>query len=166
VTSLPSFAVESPLGEQWAAARPDLDTSPTEVIGPIRQAFALLNAAVEPLYETAPISAAELDVLIHLRHAQEPMIARRLAQLLGLSSAAVSKTLAKLERRGFIRREPNPADRRAVRITVTEAGAAAADELFPRQLAIEARLLEGLGEDRAKVVEALRILTKVLSRAT
>jgi hypothetical protein len=36
---------------------------------------------------------------------------------------------------------------------------------FPRQLAVEARLLEGLGEDRAKVVEALQTLTEVLSRA-
>jgi DNA-binding MarR family transcriptional regulator len=165
VTSLSSFGAESPLGKQWAAARPDLDTSPTEVIAPVRQAFALLNAALEPLYETAPLSAPELDVLIHLRYAEEPMIARRLAQLLGVSPAAVSKSLVKLERRGFIRREPNPADRRAVRITATEAGAAAADDLFPRQLAVEARLLEGLGEDRATVVEALRTLTEVLGRA-
>ena len=131
MTSLSSFGAESPLGKQWAAARPDLDTSPTEVIAPVRQAFALLNAALEPLYETAPLSAPELDVLIHLRYAEEPMIARRLAQLLGVSPAAVSKSLVKLERRGFIRREPNPAGRRAVRITATEAGAAAADGLSP-----------------------------------
>lgn len=163
MTSLP-FS-EGTVEEQWSAARPDLDTSPMEVIGPIRHAHALLNAALEPMYETAPLGSAELDVLIRLRHTKEPVIARRLALLLGVSRAAVSKTLAKLERRGYIRREPNPADRRAARITVTEAGAASVDDLFPRQLAVEAQLLEGLGEDRTKVIEALRTLTEVLDRA-
>ena len=101
-------------------------------------------------------------MLIPLRHATSPVIASSLAQRLSLSRAGVSKTLGKLERRGFITRVPNPADRRAALVTVTEAGAKAVDDLFPRQLAAEAALLANLGEDREWVLKALARLVKAM----
>ncbi|MGW1618233.1 MarR family winged helix-turn-helix transcriptional regulator [Streptomyces sp. NPDC002172] len=66
------------------------------------------------------------------------------------------------EQRGFIARSPNPADRRAALVTITEAGAQAVDELFPRQLSVEIGLLDGLGEDREWVTEALRRLVAAM----
>jgi hypothetical protein len=36
--------------------------------------------------------------------------------------------------------------------------------MFPRQLAVEAELLAGLGEDRERVVEALGLLADVFER--
>jgi DNA-binding MarR family transcriptional regulator len=59
------------------------------------------------------------------------VIARRLAETLGCSRAAVSKTLAKLEKRGFVERRPSPADRRAALVTVTPAGCDAIGTMFP-----------------------------------
>jgi hypothetical protein len=38
------------------------------------------------------------------------------------------------------------------------------DELFPRQLAVEAKLLEASGNDRERVVQALNLLVGVLGR--
>lgn len=149
---------------QWAAARPDLDTSPMDVIGPVRKIEALLGAALEPLYETAPVTLPELDVLIHLRHADEPIIARRLADRMKSSRAGISKMLAKLEKRGLIERRPNPADRRAALVTVSPAGAEAVDAMFPRQLAVEAELLAGLGADRERVIDALNLLAQILEQ--
>ncbi|MDT0566339.1 MarR family transcriptional regulator [Streptomyces sp. DSM 3412] len=148
----------------WTAARPDLDTSPMDVVRPIKRIEALLTTAVEPLYEGAPLTAPELDALVQLRHAEGPVIARRLAETLGCSRAAVSKTLAKLEKRGFVERRPSPADRRAALVTVTPAGCEAIDEMFPRQLAAEVELLEGLGDDRDRVVDALNLLELVLQK--
>ncbi|MBB6421170.1 MULTISPECIES: MarR family winged helix-turn-helix transcriptional regulator [Streptomyces] len=148
----------------WTAARPDLDTSPMDVVRPIKRIEALLTTAVEPLYEGAPLTAPELDALVQLRHAEGPVIARRLAETLGCSRAAVSKTLAKLEKRGFVERRPSPADRRAALVTVTPAGCDAIDEMFPRQLAAEVELLEGLGDDRDRVVDALNLLELVLQQ--
>jgi DNA-binding MarR family transcriptional regulator len=150
--------------EWWAAARPDLDTTPMEVIGPLKRIQALYAAALEPLYEAAPLTSPELDVLVRLRHSEEPLIARGIAGQLRCSRAAVSKTLAKLEKRGFIERRPNPADRRAALVTITGSGAEAVDAMFPRQLAVEAELLAGLGEDRERVVEALGLLADVFER--
>src|SRR4051812_27081375 len=128
---------------QWAAHNPGLDTSPMELVALLKHATGLLNRAVEPLYAGAELTAPEVDMLIPLRHATEPVIARRLAEWLGLSRAGVSKALGKLERRGFIARTPNPADRRAALVTITPAGAKAVDDLFPRQLSAEVQLLAG-----------------------
>lgn len=147
----------------WTAANPGLDTSPMDVVGPLKRIEVLLATAVEPLYEGAPLTAPELDALVQLRHA-DPVIARRLADTLGCSRAAISKTLAKLEKRGFVERHPSPADRRAALVTVTPAGREAVDAMFPRQLGVEAELLKGLGDDRARVVEALELLERVLEQ--
>ncbi|MFG2957262.1 MarR family winged helix-turn-helix transcriptional regulator [Streptomyces sp. NPDC048291] len=117
---------------------------------------------MQVLENEALLTAPEVDMLIPLRHATEPFIARSLAERLGLSRAGVSKTLGRLEQRGFIARTPNPADRRAALVTITEAGAKAVDDLFPRQLSVEIGLLDGLGEDRERVTEALRRLVAAM----
>lgn len=148
----------------WAAARPELDTSPMEVIGPIKRIVALLEEALDPLYVDAPLSGAELDVCIRLRHDPSPTIARHLAEQMRHSRAAISKTLTRLETRGLVRREPSPNDRRAALIRLTPEGEEIVDKLFPRQLAREAELLDALGEDRERVVDALNVLADLLSR--
>lgn len=155
-----------PLIRRWAEVRKDLDVSTMEVISPIRRVQRLLNTALETLYEGAPVTPAEVDVLVRLRHAEQPVIARRIAEAMTLSPAAVSKTLAKLEKRGLIERQPNPADRRAVLVTITTAGAEVVDTLLPRQMAVEAELLAGLGADRARVVDALNLLIRVMEQRT
>ncbi|MFF3934998.1 MarR family winged helix-turn-helix transcriptional regulator [Streptomyces phaeofaciens] len=150
---------------QWAAHHPGLDTSPMEVVALLKHATGLLAKTVEPLYEGAPLTVPETDMLIPLRYATGPVIARGLADRLGLSRAGVSKALAKLERRGFVSRSPNPADRRAALVTITPAGAEAIDALFPRQLAAEVELLAGLGEDRDWVLRALGRLVEAMESA-
>ncbi|MEK8169923.1 hypothetical protein NKH77_09275 [Streptomyces sp. M19] len=37
--------------------RPDLDTAPMDVVGPVKRIQALLATALEPLYEGAPLTA-------------------------------------------------------------------------------------------------------------
>ncbi|MGQ4432966.1 MULTISPECIES: MarR family winged helix-turn-helix transcriptional regulator [unclassified Streptomyces] len=135
-----------------------------ELIGLLRHATGLLNRAAEPLYAGAEPTAPEVDMPIPPRHATEPVIARRLAEWLVLSRAGVSKALGKLERRGFIARTPNPADRRAAPVTITPAGAKAVDNLFPRQLSAEVRLLAGLGEEREQVLSVSGRPAEVMER--
>jgi DNA-binding MarR family transcriptional regulator len=47
-------------------------------------------------------------------------------------------------------------------VTITPAGAKAVDDLFPRQLSAEVRLLAGLGEDREQVLSALGRLVEAM----
>ncbi|MGP3769692.1 MarR family winged helix-turn-helix transcriptional regulator [Streptomyces sp. SDT5-1] len=152
----------STVHEQWATHRPDLDTSPIEVVALVKQVSHMIEEAVGALYDSAPLTLPEMDLLVPLRHADGPVIARRLADQMNLSRAGVSKALGKLEKRGFIERTPNPADRRAAFVRITESGQDAVDAVFPRQLEIEAQMLAALGERRGAVVAALTELAEAL----
>ncbi|MFD1151116.1 MarR family winged helix-turn-helix transcriptional regulator [Saccharothrix hoggarensis] len=151
--------------ELWDEHNPGLDTSPMEVVALVKRITALLELAVEPIYDGAELTAAEVSLLVPLRHVEEDVTAIRLAERLNMSRAGVSKTLAKLERRGLIARVPDPADRRAALITMTDTGKAAIDDLFPRELEAHGRLLAGLGPDRAAVVSALTLLADTMEAA-
>jgi DNA-binding MarR family transcriptional regulator len=142
----------------WTLSRPELDTSAMEVIGSLKRATGLLARALEPLYATAPIAEPEHDILVVLRHRKGPVIARHVAEELGVSQAWVSRTLRRLEERGYVQRQANANDRRAAIISMTDSGRAVVDEFFPEQLRIEREALAGLGDERAAVVASLERL--------
>ncbi|MFJ2740802.1 MarR family winged helix-turn-helix transcriptional regulator [Streptomyces sp. NPDC087440] len=162
----PSHPHFAEVQRRWADNNPGLDVSPMEIVALLKRATALLNSAVEPLYVGGALTAPELDLLIPLRYATEPVIARHISADMGLSQAAVSKALAKLEKRGLVERTPNPADRRAALVTITPLGKEAVDSLFPRQLALESAMFADLEEKRATVISALESLVTAMERHT
>ncbi|WP_052071005.1 MarR family winged helix-turn-helix transcriptional regulator [Rhodococcoides fascians] len=145
---------------RWTEFNAELDTSPMQVVAQIKRIVALLDLAVEPIYAAADVSVAEVELMVPLRYAVEQVTAVRLAELLGMTRAGVSKALAKLERRGFIERHTNTEDRRSASITLTETGKSVVDEVFPRELAAHGRLFDALGARRERVLEALSILAE------
>nr|WP_246045158.1 MarR family transcriptional regulator [Rhodococcus oryzae] len=133
-----------------------------EVVAQVKRISALLELAVEPVYNNADLTVAEVELLVPLRYADEAVTAIRLAELLGMTRAGVSKNLAKLERRGLLNRAPNPTDGRSAFINLTDAGIRAIDHVFPRELDAHAQLLAGLGPDRDKVLVALTHLAEAM----
>lgn len=83
------------------------------------------------------IKALELLVDTH------PVTAGRLAELLNLSTGAVTRVLDRLEQAGYVRRTPDPADRRRVVV-----------EVVPDRLTAVRKALEPLGEAHVAVVAA------------
>jgi DNA-binding MarR family transcriptional regulator len=82
---------------------------------------------------------------------------------MGRSPAALSKSLAKLEQRGMVRREANPSDRRAALVVITGEGEAAVDEIFPRRLTLEGEALATLTPaERAAATKALVLLSRAV----
>ena len=146
----------------WGERNPGLDTSPMEVVAQVKRISSLLELAVAPIYANAGISASDIDLLVPLRYADHAVTAVRLAEMLGMSRAGVSKTLAKLERRELIERAPNPVDRRSVSITIADKGRELVDDVFPRELAAHADALAGLADERATVMSALEKLATVM----
>ena len=74
----------------------------------------------------------------------------------------MTATLDLLERRGWIRRVPNPADRRSVLIEITPEGRATADQLLPGIRAVERSILTALTPgERAHLLD---LLAKILAR--
>lgn len=146
----------------WGSVNPDLDTSPMELVAQLKRITGLLELAVEPIYADAELTMAEVELLVPLRYAEQQVTAIRLAELLKMSRAGVSKALGKLEKRNLITRAPNPADRRSSLIGMTEQGKAAIDHIFPRELDAHGTLFSGLGSARADVQHALEHLADVM----
>lgn len=133
-----------------------------EIVAELKRITGLLELAVEPIYANAELTVAEVELLVPLRYAEESVTAIRLAELLGMSRAGVSKALGKLERRGLISRVQNPLDRRSSTISITESGQSAIDYIFPRELGAHGRLFNGLGPARTDIVIALKHLAEVM----
>jgi DNA-binding MarR family transcriptional regulator len=75
----------------------------------------------------------------------------------------MTATLDLLEYRGWIRRIPNPGDRRSVLIEITPDGRAVTDQLLPGIRTVERNILSALTpEERAHLLE---MLAKILARA-
>jgi len=90
-------------------------------------------------------------VFQHLVPGPQPI--GELAARMGVSQQAASKSVADLERRGYVRREADPADGRTRRAALTARGEAAIAAGRRHRAAVEAELAERLGAER---VEASR----------
>lgn len=60
---------------------------------------------------------------------ENPVAQKELAYVLGIRSQSLAELLTKMESKGLVSREPNPADRRTSIVSLTPAGKAAAREL-------------------------------------
>ena len=83
------------------------------------------------------------------------MSQRQIMQVVGISSAALSEVLAKLEGHGWIRRIRSDADKRNVDVTLTEDGAAEADLAIQEWEASSRALFAGITEEDKTVLLGL-----------
>jgi DNA-binding MarR family transcriptional regulator len=84
-----------------------------------------------------------------------------IAQRLGISRAVVTGLLDRLEERGLTRREPDPADRRRLRIVMTAAGLDASERLGNAVVAdLAAELGASSPGERAALATALGLLER------
>ena len=85
-----------------------------------------------------------------------------IARNLGVKVPSATEQIIKLERAGLARREPDPDDSRAVRVTLTAAGRAAVDSANERRNAVMAGILSSLSDDdRAALAAALPVIGKI-----
>ncbi|MEE3918524.1 MarR family transcriptional regulator [Micromonospora sp. BRA006-A] len=61
-----------------------------------------------------------------------------------LTSGGMTGRLDRLERAGLVRRSPDPADRRALRVTLTDTGRRVVEESAEAGLAVQRRILDAL----------------------
>ena len=113
-----------------------------------QQAFPLMwtmrQAAVRAL---DPLGLSPVKGLMLGLAAAAPRTPGELAELLETAPPAVSAMLGDLERRGLIRRDPDPNDRRRVRIVPTEAGHATVAEMTERWIGASRETVRGLSND-------------------
>lgn len=93
-----------------------------------------------------------------------------LARYSGLTSGATTTLLDRLEKRGIIRREPNPRDRRALRIVIEDSYAEQSKKLVAAVQLAHRELISSYGMEELRLIkgflegftENLRVHTKEL----
>jgi DNA-binding MarR family transcriptional regulator len=128
-----------------------------------RTGEALLGELDRRIVLTFGMNQATATALAVIDGAAAPLTPSQVGDRVLIPSATMTATLDLLERRGWIRRTPNPADRRSVLVEITPDGRAAADQLLPGIRAVERSVMSALTQDeRAQLLE---LLAKVLARA-
>jgi len=90
-----------------------------------------------------------------------PLTIGALAERLGVTQQAASKSVADLERRGYVERTPDPDDARARLVGLTERGRAVIAAAREERAALGTELAERLGERRVEA--ARRLLLDVVA---
>ncbi|MFF0017490.1 MarR family winged helix-turn-helix transcriptional regulator [Streptomyces sp. NPDC005374] len=147
--------------DQWAAARPDLDTKAMEVFGRIYRLARAMGDRTEKVYAPYGISHGEFDVLATLRRSGAPytLSPRQLSSTLMLTTGGMTGRLDKLERAALLRRSPDPHDRRGLQVTLTEKGLGVIDEAVGAGLVAQTQALSSLDDQQAdQLADLLRVL--------
>lgn len=84
-----------------------------------------------------------------------------LGTTLGLAKSSLSGLVDRTAQRGLVRREPDPADRRAIRVALTAAGSTLVDEFYAETCRRVDRLPAAFGDDdRGRLAELLGRLVR------
>lgn len=108
------------------------------------------------------LSLRQLTVLYYIREATPTLgyIARQLM----VTPAVVTGIVDRLERRGFVRRTPDPEDRRVVRLSLTEAGRRVSLETEQTLIGIVAeKLTQFSSDDLKRIYQSVGLLEQVLA---
>jgi DNA-binding MarR family transcriptional regulator len=146
---------------QWAAVRPELDTSPVAVVARLGRAMAYIDAGVNARLGEFGLTREAWDVLASLRRKGPPyrLSPTQLYRALMRSSGAMTHRLATLEDAGLVKRVADPEDGRSLLVQLTRRGLAVVDRVAPEHLVNERALLAGLSdEEQATLAELLRKL--------
>jgi DNA-binding MarR family transcriptional regulator len=153
--------------EQWRSERPDLDSSPMEVVGRITRVAALAQRQLESVFDRFGLAGGDFDVLATLLRSGPPyrLTPGQLSRTTMVTTGGMTKRLDRLEARGLLRREPDPGDRRGKLIGLTDEGKALMDDVIAAHVENEHRLLADLpADERAHLVALLRRLLLSLER--
>ncbi len=147
--------------QQWRRERPDLDPSAKEVTGRAIRLAGLFQEAFERAYSDLGIGNTDYGILAPLRRAGKPfeLTPTELARQRMMTSGGMTAAIDRLERRGLLRRAPNPTDRRGSLVQLTDEGLRAIDEAMSRHAEAERQVVASLAKkDRTALAGLLRTL--------
>ena len=127
----------------------------------LRRLYGLLFA---PLLEEYGLTQLEADILMFLANNPQFRTARDVAAYRGFSKTYVSKSLERLTRRGLVTARTDPADRRVLNLTLTDAAAGPVRQLQSAQRAFFQRLTDGIPRSDAGVLR--RMMARVQENLT
>ena len=147
----------------WQRERPDLDVTPLQVLSRVTRLARHLDLARRQAFAAHDLETWEFDVLAALRRSGEPyaLSPGQLGTETLVTSGTMTNRIDRLEQRGLVQRQPDPSDRRGVRVVLTDSGRRTVDDALSDLLAREHALLEALPTDRqAELADLLRELVR------
>jgi DNA-binding MarR family transcriptional regulator len=147
----------------WQRERPDLDVTPLQVLSRVTRLARHLDLARRQAFAAHDLETWEFDVLAALRRSGEPyaLSPGQLGTETLVTSGTMTNRIDRLEQRGLVQRQPDPSDRRGVRVVLTDSGRRTVDDALSDLLAREHALLEALPADRqAELADLLRELVR------
>jgi DNA-binding MarR family transcriptional regulator len=142
----------------WRRVLPDVDVSPLEVLSRVARLARHLDRQRSLVFARHDLETWMFDVLSALRRAEGQQLSpgQLLAQTL-VTSGTMTNRIDRLAERGLVRRRPDPADARSVRVQLTAAGRRRVDAALRDLAAREDAILGTLdGSERATLAALLR----------
>ena len=144
------------VSRDFAAKYPDASASATECAMNVARTGDLIVGRVAATLQPLDISPAGGLILGILLDAAEPCPPKYISERLIVSRATVTGVLDTLAKRGLVRREPHPTDRRMVLVHLTKAGTRMAEKVRSTVHRSEAAWMGSLNEhERAQLTELL-----------
>jgi len=141
----------------WQRERPDLDVAPLQVLSRVSRLARHLDLARRQSFAAHDLETWEFDVLAALRRTGPPysLSPGQLGTQTLVTSGTMTNRIDRLESRGLVRREPDPTDRRGVRVVLTDPGRSAVDDAMSDLLTREQALLADLDTPQQGELAAL-----------
>lgn len=133
-------------GEATAAADGGEDASPPLLLYVVKQLELATRAHLDAVLKPSGVTALQYTALTVLER-RPAMTSADLARASFVRAQSAADLVGALERRGLIRRETDPANRRRMVITLTDAGREFLAEYDPRVAELEEEMLRDLDAD-------------------
>lgn len=149
--------------DEWAPKLPPIDLDIEAAVQRIHWIQRLIDRQMDETLGEYELSHGEWKLLRNLAMEDPPHRSSpgRLARGEGLSSGAMTNRLDQLEKAGLVRRLPDPEDRRALKVELTDKGHRLWADSLNAQAAKEARLAAAL--DNRELAQLNKLLKKVLA---
>jgi DNA-binding MarR family transcriptional regulator len=147
------------MNELWQRERPDLDSSPLELVGRVIVIAQYLEKSVNEALSIHGLTLGQFDILATLRRQgrQGRLTPTQLIENVMLSSGGMTNRLDRLEEAGWIQRQPDPQDRRGVVIALTRDGCKLIDGAATTRFQEAGRsMLAASGQQKDVVIDYLR----------
>ncbi|HEV7166904.1 MAG TPA: MarR family transcriptional regulator [Micrococcaceae bacterium] len=130
----------------------------------MRRVLVLNHTVEKQLGRELEVNATDLDAMQHLMQ-RGPMSPSALAQLLGLSTAAVTVAVDRLVKVGHVTRAPHPSDRRSLLVVPSpKSTRRAMDSLLPMIMEIDSLISDYTPDQQAAITDYLARTVDVLER--
>ena len=117
----------------------------------IRQLYWASDQTMNATLASMDLTASQGHLLAFVFHSPQPPCPRDMEEAFRLSHPTVSGLLARLEKKGFIRIEPDPADRRCKRVSLAPRGLECMARMEATIAASEEKLVQNFTEEEKQL---------------